>query len=171
MNATNLIDSLERFESQLAGLVGDTGQEEGRWRPAEGQWSILEIVTHLGDEEVEDFRPRLRGTLTDPSVPWTPIDPAGWVQARNYNDGDLAQALARFRTERCASIRWLRSLEEPDWAKTYSHPQLGDLRAGDLLTSWAVHDQLHLRQIAHRRFQLIRWAAGDYSSSYAGEWS
>ena len=40
----------------------------------------------------------------------------------------------------------------------------------DLLTSWAAHDALHLRQIAKRLFQLAERDGGEYNSRYAGEW-
>lgn len=168
--APRWIDSLERFSVALPALVGGATPDEARFREKPDRWSLLEVVTHLADEEVEDFRIRTRMTLEDPSQAWPPIDPAGAVVDRCYNDGDLGEALERFVRERRDSIAWLRGLRDPDWTAQYTHPVLGPLRAGDLLASWAAHDLLHLRQLTRLRFLHTQRAIGDYETRYAGEW-
>lgn len=170
MNPQPLIASLERFATTLSVLVRDISAADARWRHADGTWSILEVVTHLADEETEDFRARLRLMLTDPLAAWPPIDPVAAAVQRRYNDGDLAESLSRFLAERRASLTWLRSLDDPAWSNAYQHPQAGAIRAGDLLASWAAHDLLHLRQITKRLFQLAQRDAGEFETDYAGEW-
>ena len=171
MNATALAESLRRFPAVVSALVEDLPESDARWKPADGAWSILQIIAHLADEEVEDFRRRVQMTLNDPKDPWPPIDPEGWAIERRYNERHLADEFDRFVTERQASVQWLQALADPDWSKTYEHPKLGPIRAGDLLASWAAHDGLHLRQIAKRRFQIIQRDGGIYRTDYAGQWS
>ena len=171
MNPDRLILTLERFGAALPALVGDLAEEDARWRPPVGGWSILEVVTHLADEEVEDFGTRLRLTLQGTSDPWPPIDPEGWAIGRRYNEGSLAEALGRFTAARRVSVAWLRGLNNPDWTRRYDHPQLGAIRAGDLLVAWTAHDALHLRQIAKRLFQMTQRDGGDYAPDYAGRWT
>ncbi|MHC5003684.1 MAG: DinB family protein, partial [Planctomycetota bacterium] len=154
----------------LPELVGGLPPEDASWRPPDGAWSILEIVLHLADEEVEDFRARLESTLDDPERTWPSIDPEGWAVHRNYNDGDLNEALACFVSRRSDSLVWLRSLHAPDWLRSYEHPAIGSIRAGDLLAAWASHDALHLRQIAKRLHQLAARDSGEHSAAYAGSW-
>ncbi len=170
VNAENLIAGLDRFATTLAPLVQGINSDDARWRPANGAWSILEVVTHLADEEVEDFRRRLQMTLSDPTTPWPPNDPEAWAVERRYNDGELAESLARFLEERRASLGWLRSLDKADWSIAYQHPKVGPVPAGDLLASWAAHDLLHLRQVTKRLFQMAQRDAGEYKTDYAGEW-
>ncbi|MHC5113574.1 MAG: DinB family protein [Planctomycetota bacterium] len=171
MNAAALIDALERFGTALSTLVAGISVDDARWRPSDDAWSIVEIVTHLADEEEADFRVRLEHTLRDPTAPWPPIDPEGWAVERNYRDADLGESVERFTRERRRSIEWLRSLGDADWSTTATHPRLGSMRAGDLLVAWTAHDALHLRQIAKRLYQLARRDGGEYSAEYAGEWS
>jgi hypothetical protein len=57
-----------------------------------------------------------------------------------------------------------------DWSVAYQHPKVGPIRAGDLLTGWAAHDALHLRQISKRLFQLAERDGAGFTSRYAGEW-
>ncbi len=170
MNGQSLIDSLRRFADILPAVVNGISVEDARWRPEDGAWSILEIVTHMADEEVEDFPARLKSTLADPSQEWSPIDPQGWAVERRYNEGALSEQVQRFVSLRRESINWLRDLKNPNWSNTFVHPK-GEISAGDLLASWAAHDALHLRQIAKRLFQMTQRDADEYSTSYAGSWT
>jgi hypothetical protein len=171
MNLPNLIASLERFARMLPEIVRDVSPDDSRWKPPDGAWSILEIVCHLADEEEFDFRARLESTLNDASAPWPPIAPETWAVERRYNESDLAAVVARFTSLRGQSVSWLRSLKNPDWSRTYRDPDVGPIRAGDLLASWAAHDCLHLRQISKRMYQLAARDAGEYSTRYAGDWT
>lgn len=183
MDASSLIDSLERTAEILPALIEGLKEADLRWRPpgddgAEGTggWSILEIVCHMADEEVEDFRMRLALTLRDPQEEWPGIDPEGAAAQRAYNESAMGDVLERFVSERKASVEGLRGLlppesaEAPDWAVAHQHPKIGALRAGDLLASWAAHDALHIRQISKRLFQLVQRNAQPYSTTYAGPW-
>ncbi len=169
MHVDRLIGSMDRFAGLLRAVVAGLSPEDARWRPDDGGWSILEIVAHLADEEVEDFRTRLRLTLQDPLADWPPIDPEGWAIQRRYNEGGLDAALGRFVAARRESVAWLRGLRNPDYSQSHEHSR-GRLRAGDLLTAWAAHDALHLRQIAKRLHQIVGRDAGEFHADYAGRW-
>ena len=170
MNVSNLIDSLERFGRLLPAVVAGISDADSRWKAPDRAWSILEIVCHLADEEEFDFRERIRLTLTDPTIHWPPLDPEGAAVVKRYNEGDLAEAAARFSRLRSESVAWLRSLVNPDWTRTYQHPQFGPFPAGDLFAAWTAHDALHLRQIAKRMYQMSVRDAEEFSTRYAGEW-
>jgi len=170
MNAENLMNSLERFAGALPALVRDVADADARWKPPDDAWSILEIIMHLCDEEVDDFRTRIRLTLENPGQDWPAIEPERWARDRKYNEADLHRALDRFVRERHFSVEWLRSLGDVDWTIAHTHPKIGTLRAGDLLASWAAHDALHLRQIAKRMHQLAQFHASEFRTEYAGPW-
>lgn len=171
MDLDQLIRGLQRFGDVLPAVVVGVSDQEARWKPPDGAWSILEITRHLADEEAEDFRPRIQSLLRDPAADWSPIDPVGWAVARNYNEGRIEDAAAEFARRRRESIAWLESVRhafQPDLSKM--HPKLGILRAGDLLAAWASHDALHLRQIAKRMHQIAVTAGRPYQADYAGDW-
>lgn len=166
-----LIARMEAFGAALPSIVSRIPAQDARWKPTPSDWSILEIVNHLADEEVEDFRLRLDLTLHQPKTPWPPIDPPKAAVERCYNQRELGESVFRFVNERLESVRWLRMLFPPDWAKTYDHPKLGAISAGELLASWAAHDALHLRQISKRLYDLTVRDSGGFSTRYAGEWN
>lgn len=170
MNHATLITSMSSFADELPAVVRHVTESDAKFKPPSGAWSILEIVCHLVDEEVEDFRTRLRLTLDNPATPWPEIDPPGAAIARRYNERNLHAEVQRFVNERHESVAWLRSLSQPKWANAYVHPKWGPISAGMLMTSWAAHDLLHLRQIAKRRFELAAREGAPYTTSYAGDW-
>lgn len=169
MEIAELYRELERGAENLRALALDFTPEEARLRPAAHEWSLLEVIAHLYDEERYDFRPRLETVFFHPQEAWTPIDPQGWVEQRRYNERNLGETLQNFLAERGESLAWLRGLEAPDWEAVYLAP-FGPIRAGDILAAWAAHDQLHLRQALElRRFRLARLSA-PFSLRYAGDW-
>jgi hypothetical protein len=170
MNLPYYLQALTHQAEAVARLVAGVEMAQARWKPAAGEWSILEVVNHLYDEEVEDFRVRMQITLRDPSEAWPANDPVHKVTARRYNERDLSDSLENFLDERTVSLEWLRGLESPQWDHEHVIPKVGSLRAGDLLTSWVAHDLLHLRQLVELHFYYQRHLARPYSVDYAGDW-
>lgn len=164
------INDLAGTPSAVSALVVGMDESAWRWKSDEGDWSLLEIVHHLRDEEREDFPLRLRLTLEDPSRPWPSIDPESWVVARGYNLADPADVLHDFVQTRKANVAWLGNLVDPAWDNTYDHPLIGALSARRLLNCWRAHDLLHLRQLLHRRWQLLERGLDPGELDYAGRW-
>ncbi len=170
MNFQAILERMDRFSSVLPAVVSGMRRQDALWRPDPQAWSILEIVCHLADEEALDFRPRLERTIASHQQAFDPIDPQGWASSRHYREADLEEATARFVAERHRSVLWLMGLGSVDWNRSHSHPQLGTIRAGDLLVAWAAHDALHLRQIAKRLYELAQHDGEGFEVRYAGEW-
>lgn len=171
MNPDLLIGRLEAFAYQLRSLVKDLPSDQARWRPAEGGYSVLEVVGHLCDKETLEFRPRLQLTLEDPEKSWPRVEPDDGLEELNYNERDLDREAERFQRERLKSVQWLKGLGAAPWTSTHEHPKLGPVRAGDLLVAWASHDAMMIRTIAHRHYDLSQRDAPGFTSAYVGEWS
>ena len=168
MNADALIARLAPTPDVLDALLAKLPDADWRWRPAEGGWSLIEVVNHLVDEEVEDFRARVRLILEDATREWPPLEPDANVVARRYQERDTKESLRRFRDERAASLAWLRGLVAPKWETAKTHPSARTLTAGDLLASWTAHDARHLQQIAKRLHGLAARDGAPWSVAYAG---
>lgn len=170
MNAASAVNSLRRFPAQLSSLVDSLEPELNSFKPESGNWSILEIVCHLGDEEEHDFPVRLR-LILDGAETWSPIDPEGWATEKKYQQQDFQESLKRFLELRKQSLNWLNTLdlESTDWESHYDHPRFGRFKAGDMLFAWAAHDLLHIRQIGKRMYEFNNRSAGNYSTRYAGD--
>jgi len=170
LDVAAIVTSLRANARVLAAQVADVTDAQARWRPHPDKWSILEVVTHLADEEVEDFRTRVELTLRSPEAAWPAIDPPGWAVERRYNEGSLEEALGRFLRERATSVAFLESLSDPDWERAHPHPRWGPIRAGDLLTSWVAHDHIHVRQLNRLHREFLVASVSRYAPDYAGQW-
>jgi hypothetical protein len=167
MKHEEIIQRLENNSEMLRGLVRGLGEEQARWRPEEGKWSILEVINHLYDEERDDFRKRLDLTLHHPGTAWPPNDPGAWVTERKYNERDLKASLEKLLAERHKSIAWLKDLKSPDLESAYEHPVFGKILAGDLLCAWLAHDYFHARQISNLLLEYTRLLSEPFSTRYA----
>ena len=170
MRVHDIIERLRANADVFESLTRGVSEGQARWRPARDKWSILEVVNHLADEEVEDFRHRIDLTLHRPGEPWPAIDPEVWARERQYNSRELGRSVERLTTRRARSLRWLEALDQPDWSLAYHHPSAGPLPAGDLLTSWLAHDFIHVRQLNRLHRQYLATELSDYSPGYAGHW-
>lgn len=169
MNISFMVRQMANNADRINALVQGVSEEESRWKLNAASWSILETVNHLYDEEIEDFRVKLDIILHRPDEPWPPIDPEGWVIERKYNERKLEESLKNFLDERKSSLKWLGSLEKPDWNSTYTSP-FGLMSAGDMFSSWVTHDHLHMRQLVELHRFLTEFHADPYKMDYAGQW-
>ncbi|HTF88116.1 MAG TPA: DinB family protein [Planctomycetota bacterium] len=164
------IDRLERGPVLVTALAERFPDEQMRWKPAPEQWSLLEVLNHLADEEVSDFRDRIERTLRDPAEAWPSIDPQTWAKDRGYNERDPAESLQRCLAERRASIGWLRGLKGAKWGNEYMHPKAGAISARMLLANWIAHDLLHARQMLRLHHAWLGAQAAPDKLDYAGKW-
>lgn len=154
---------------RIAALVQGLTTQQARLKPAADAWSILEVINHLYDEEIHDFRSHLDFILHPEGKEWGTIAPQSWVMERKYNERELVSSLEDFLRERAASLAWLDSLGEVDWGISFTS-QFGSMRAGDMFAAWVAHDGLHLRQLVELHRFLVERAAEPYDIGHAGDW-
>jgi hypothetical protein len=164
-----IIIGLARNGKVFHDLLKDRTQEEYYWRPAPSKWNLLEIVCHLHDEEIKDFRTRIQHILFNIQTPMVPIDPEGWVVQNKYGERDFVVMLDSFMDERNKSVLWLESLENPDWENKMQHPKIGTVSAGMLISNWLAHDYLHIRQINRYCYEMLQQNTRQ-NLKYAGDW-
>jgi hypothetical protein len=59
MEFKKLYQELVNSTEMIMGLLADISQDEAQIKPNPESWSILEVISHLYDEEREDFREHL----------------------------------------------------------------------------------------------------------------
>ena len=99
----------------MMALLDSCSQEDALWRPNDDDWSILEIVCHLIDEDLDDFGTRLRLLLESPESDWPKINPRAVVTERRYRERDLQTTLREFVAVRRTKIGWLRTMADADY--------------------------------------------------------
>jgi hypothetical protein len=112
-------------------------------------WSPYDVVGHLIHGEKTDWVPRLRIILTEGETrPFEPFD--RFAQFEEPREESLDELLDEFTRLRAGNVAVLRELAAAgiDQGRAGTHPELGRVTAGELLSTWVVHDQGHVAQIA-----------------------
>jgi hypothetical protein len=158
---------LARLPAVLSALLSDVDDETARRRPVGEEWSPVEIVCHLRDEETDDFQARLRAVL-EGRHELAPIDPESWAIERGYRDERIALALDELASRRRATLEFLDRIDPDRLLASIPHRSVGRLSGADLLAAWVCHDRVHLHQItgALARVWARQWAP--LRSDYAG---
>ncbi len=169
MELGTVIAELERNREVFISTLTNQPQTLINWKGNPKDWSLLEIICHLVDEEKEDFRARIQHTLSKPGTPLKPIDPVGWVKSRNYNGQDFEKKVQQFDKERQISIAWLKTTADLNWDNSVQHPEYGAMPAHSFLYNWLAHDYHHIRQINGIKYHFLKQNSGD-SLEYAGNW-
>jgi hypothetical protein len=112
-------------------------------------WSPFDIVGHMAFAERTDWMPRARRILESGETrPFDPFDRFAQLKESEGKTLDLLlDDFARLRQESLAALEALH-LQEGDLARRGTHPALGTVSLGELLTTWAVHDLTHLHQLS-----------------------
>jgi hypothetical protein len=154
----------------IEGLTRRLDGASWRRRPVAGEWSPLELMCHLRDEESEDFGARLRA-ITEDGTGYKRNDAEAWVGERRYNEDDPAAVLSTFRERRAASLVLLSDLaSKPERLLRRIEPPHGAGLSGlDILAAWVAHDRLHLAQLSNTlaRLWAERWSP--LAVEYAGD--
>jgi FMN phosphatase YigB (HAD superfamily) len=118
-------------------------------KPGPDEWSLVEIMCHLRDVEVEVNLPRIRKAIqeTNPFLPGKDTDP--WASERQYILQDCLEARSSFISARIELLSVLEGLAPEDWQRPARHAILGPTHIQELAGIIASHDRLHVQQ-AHQ---------------------
>ena len=165
----NIIHRLELNVHVFESLFVVSSHEEYLWKANANEWCLLEVVCHLVDEEILDFRTRVKAALEPQKYPFESIDPIGWVIEKEYLKQDYSSKTQEWVEQRKKSIEWLTALQNPVWHNSLQHPKLGPISAEEFLTNWLAHDHIHIRQINRIKRGYLSHVSR-HSLSYAGKW-
>ncbi len=169
MNHINIAIELNRNKEVFRSMLHGVDDVAIKWRPSPEKWCLLEIICHLYDEELIDFRARVQQVLNEPQLPLSPIDPIGWVASHHYMQQDFESVLHNFLAERGRSVNYLNALVAPRWDNVHEHPKFGPMPAILFLNNWLAHDYHHIRQINEVKYLYFK-AVCKQPLNYAGNW-
>jgi DinB family protein len=123
-----------------------TASADLRRRPAEGEWSVLELVGHLADAELV-MAGRYRWVLAHDEPPITGYDQDRWVDRLRHNEDDPHDLLALFEALRRANLALWRGTPAPARRRVGIHSERGPESLDLMFRMLAGHDRFHLAQM------------------------
>ncbi len=138
-----MLQTLNNAAARLAGELESLGADGGDWRPAPGEWSASETLTHLAAAE-PPFLQRLQ-RITAEDNPFLPY--FGPAVARPDPAQPAPAALASFRAGRERLLAFLSDLAPDDWDRPAVHETLGPTTLALQVQNIINHDLEHLAQL------------------------
>ena len=149
MSPATPADSIARLrgtELDLVALLSGLDTKRLRQRPADGEWSALQILCHLADAEMV-YGVRIRLILTV-ERPWiSAYDQDAWADRFVEVEHDSKETVSRWRITRDANLRALGSLQPQDWERVGMHAERGEESVALIAQHLADHDRDHLAQL------------------------
>jgi hypothetical protein len=150
---SDLLTLFERFrrgpELVAAVLTGAAGSEVD-YHPAEGKWSVREIVAHLCDAEIATSF-RVRRIIAEDNPQLDSWDQDKWVANLDYAKRKPSQSLETFRRLRAENYELLKDQPEAVFSREGKHPEHGSLTLLQLIDMNAGHAEAHAQQIRSTR--------------------
>ena len=145
-------DSIAVLSATPATLTGWLSPLPERWSGSSGDrddWAPYDVVGHLIHCDETDWLPRARVILAqgdDRNFP--SFDRFGHFESSLGKS--LTELLQEFSAIRASCLNELASwnLSEDQLLLTGIHPEFGEVSLRQLIATWVVHDQTHIRQIA-----------------------
>ena len=145
-NELPCLDLLAATPGILRGLMCEVSDEDARWRPAPGRFSIAEVLAHLSHSEGHCYRMRVDRFLSEERPEVEPDDAQFHLDL--YRNADPEDEFDHFEEQRETNVEFLRTLDESAGRRAALHLASGEITLAQMLHEWAMHDIGHIRQIA-----------------------
>lgn len=138
-----LASTPEKIRREVAAL----SPRDIKTRPAEGKWSVQEILAHLADVEEVGMRARVAAMVEQDEPVLLRFDQEKRAVDFHYARQDYRKSLASFIRQRRSNVKWLRTLKPAQLKRKGRHEVVGTITAGEMIYEWAFHDLGHIKQI------------------------
>jgi len=142
-----ILKSLRASPVILGTMVAGLDDERIRWRPAPGEWAVIEVVAHVADVD-ERAHARLRRMLAEDNPFLPAFDQDALAEEHGYITMDLPEQVARYQRSRAAHLAGLAGLDPGQWQRTGRHEAASDMTVQLYEAHVASEDVDHLAQIA-----------------------
>ena len=132
--------------ARIGTAIEGLSEEQMKQRPAEGEWSIHEIILHLGDSEVICYE-RIHRILAEDRPILYAFSEEAWARNLLYPRQNSDTALALFKALRHSSSILLHMLPAEAWERTGVHSERGEMSLYDVFLTFTKHADDHLAQI------------------------
>ena len=145
--ALHIVDDLRNARSDLLTACQDLSDADLRRRPADGGWSVIELLAHLPDVD-RYYLDQARLLRDVPGHTFVYFDEEAWARdnpdaiARDARGVKLAMEAAHEEV-----VRWARSLTPEELDRAGGHPRRPSISVREMLQRIANHDRTHMEQV------------------------
>jgi uncharacterized damage-inducible protein DinB len=142
----HITEALKALPGRVASEIEGLSEEQLRFRPGAGEWSIKEVCGHLRDfAEINDRRLHRMATQERPLLPG--VDQEQLARERNHQESDIEAVLEEFRVHRLRTVELLSELVHANWARQGRHEETGIISIRQMTEQIIAHEESHLEHI------------------------
>ena len=146
-----IAEAPKKLRAAIAGLTPQ--QLDTPYR--DGGWTVRQVVHHVPESHMNAYiRFKLALTENEPTV--KPYDESEWAKLPDVADTPLEISLTILDALHDRFVRVLRHIEEPQWQRTFRHPDLGVVKLEGNLALYAWHGKHHTAHITSLR-ERMKW--------------
>ena len=148
MTLKTVYDTLRQTPDAFRALLSAADPAALAHRESPDAWTTHEVLCHVTDGEVTDWRPRVAAIVDGGDARFAPFDRLGGQRLYgNWPTGALLDEFERLRRDNLTYLAQ-RNLDAAALARTGIHPEFGSVTLEQLLACWVVHDLAHISQIS-----------------------
>lgn len=136
----DVMTALQESPGQLKTLVDSLTPAQMASSYAQGKWTAAQLLVHLAQCEFM-FGARVRMALAEDGYTVQPFDQDVWLRREAGTDGHVA--FWAYYAMRHLNLALFTSLSDAERAKTFLHPERGQMRVKWILEMLAGHERHH----------------------------
>ena len=146
----SFLQDIEELPSNMQRAVAGLSAEQLDTPYRDGGWTLRQVVHHVADSHMHSYiRCKFAKSMENPTI--MPYDEQIWAA---YDDGANAPvevSLGLLISLHSRWVRWLRSLNDSDFARTLVHPENGPLTLDHVMALYSWHSRHHTAHITALR--------------------
>ncbi|MFS2173967.1 DinB family protein [Priestia megaterium] len=162
-NLKEAIEILENTPQTLEKLLSGLSAGWLQCNEGEGTWNTSEVIEHLIEAEKNNWIPRLEFILQKGKEgTFPPFDRYAHLNKESANA--IEEKLLEFKKVRIQNLHQLKLLvkHEKHLEVRGEHPEFGEVKVRELLSTWVAHDLTHIAQIVRVMAERYREDVGPW---------
>jgi uncharacterized damage-inducible protein DinB len=145
------IGELAEVPAQLRAAVHGLSEAQFDTPYREGGWTVRQLVHHLPDSHLNAYI-RFKLALTEDNPTIKPYEEAQWARLPDTAGTQVGVSLMLLEALHRRWIVLLRAMQEPEWERTYFHPERRKaIPLDQALAEYAWHGRHHVAHITTLR--------------------
>jgi hypothetical protein len=143
---TQYLNDIEQTPAQLRAAVAGLSEQQLNTPYREGGWTVRQLTHHIPDSHVNAYI-RFKLALTEDEPTIRPYMEERWAELPESRQAPVEMSLALLDS---LHHRWtiaLRNISEPEWKRTFRHPDLGVVSLERNLALYAWHGRHHVAHV------------------------
>ncbi|MED3980447.1 DinB family protein [Priestia megaterium] len=162
-NLKEAIEILEHTPKTLEKLLSGLSAGWLQCNEGKGTWNTSEVIEHLIEAEKNNWIPRLEFILQkEKEGAFPPFD--RYAHLNKESTSSIEEKLLEFKKIRIQNLHQLKLLvkHEKHLEVRGEHPEFGEVKVRELLSTWVAHDLTHIAQIVRVMAERYREDVGPW---------